>query len=224
MPLWMNGLSLSTPKGKNMRAALIILALIFLAHGALAAEDVQPKFTKNELYKHFRYTLSPKEAFDFVQQAAVWLSEQGEAGLDEFGKPFSKWNHMDGTKIQLGVWNAEKGMILRHCNPKLQHLVGIPNLTHKVKDHSGRLGGLVLRNKLLKNPKGAWTTWYSTFILSATGVEEPMYLLNFGVGVPGYPWQVTAYFPYEVDSLEELQEVVDDLDALVEQWSTIEFE
>ncbi|MGL1862755.1 MAG: hypothetical protein OCC46_09575 [Pseudodesulfovibrio sp.] len=178
--------------------------------------------TKDELLAHFRYTTSPRTAFDHIQKAALWLSKQGKAGLDEFSKPYSQWNHLDGSTIQVQLWKSDECMVLRHPNPDLQHIVGVSKLGDGFKDHSGKLVALEQCTKLFNSPKGAFSATFTTYIKSVTGIEEPMYQLNFGVGVPGYPWQVVGHMPYQADSAEEMHKVVEDLNALVDEWSIID--
>lgn len=211
-----------------MRAIVIVMSCFILAvfpfgaHAEESSKKEQPEFTKESILKHFRYHYSPKEAFDTVQKAALWLSEKGEAGLEAFSKPNSEWNNLDGYHLQLQVHKCDEGMVFRHPNPKLKRIVGVPNLASKFKDHSGKLIGLVHCKKMLENPKGAWEVTYTTFNKSSTGVEDVVEQFQFGVGVPGYPWQVVSHLPYQVDSPEELEKVAEELNALVDEWSFIE--
>ncbi len=200
---------------------LFSLAIILAMTATVSAQEPSKSFTRESLLAHYRYTYSPKETFDYIQQAALWLSKQGETGLDEFGAPFTKWNTLDGYHLQVQVWSIEEGEILRHPNPKLQHIVGVPKLINHHKDHSGRLASLEQMNKMKRSPKGAWTVTYTTYEKSVTGVADPFYVLNLGIKVPGYPWYIITHLPYQTESNEEAQKAVDDLNGLVDEWSII---
>lgn len=204
-------------------ALSIVALLLFVSATAYAeTEDSKNPFTKESICKHFRYTISPQQAFLKAREIAKWLAEEGESGVQVFGAPSSQWNNMDGYHLFFQVWRCSDGAALAHPNPSLQHLTGTPGVLNMYKDHAGKLAPLSLCSVLKQNPAGGWSYSYTTYIKSVTKVEEPFFTLMLGVSVPGRPWSVVTYLPYEEDSEKKVKVFVEDLNALVDEWSRVD--
>lgn len=135
--------------------ASILVLLLLISTGAHAQESNE--FTRDSILAHYRDNYPPRQAFDLVQEAALWLAKESELGLKDFALPYTKWNTLDDKHLQVQIWSSEDGFIVRHPNPKLHHLVGILKLANQHKDHSGRLAALEQINRMMRSPKEAWS-------------------------------------------------------------------
>ena len=205
----------------KMFTRLFFLALFLSNSSTVFGEPGKTQFTQENIYKHFRYVTSPKETMINVQKAALWLSKKGKSGLKEFDKPVSKWNNLDGYHSFMAVSDCSQGSLVSHPNPQLHRMKKIKNLIAQFKDFSGRAVQLDLCLRMQKNPRGAWVATTQTFIRSTTLVKEPMLLFQFGIRVPGYPWEVYGVLPGNADSQESPDQFVSERNALVNEWSII---
>lgn len=207
----------------------ILCALIIPYVNADQEQSQKGKFAIELLYRHFESHYTPRDLLQRAQREAIYLAEQFEKGeeawkkvLDEYNRPFSQWNQLDGLHPFSHIFDLKNASCVTHPNPGLSKLLNVKNLMLRFKDHAGRLVTLELKNKTEKNPTGSWTFHYTTFVKSETRIATLLYALYATVTVPGTQYCVTAIMPHRGYSIEEMDKKVDYLDSMVEHWSIME--
>ncbi len=205
-------------------ASVAIVVIEMMSPLPLWAQESGPPRTIEAVYKHFRYTSSPKAALRFAQEAALWLSEQGEAGLPEFDKPGTRWGmgQVTGRDLSAFVIDCSQGMVVTHPNPRLHKLKHIEGLAKSFKDFQGRLVALDCCQKVEQQPKGVFCTTYTVWVRSVTGLRDPQYMFRISVKVPNLPYEIVVALPYEASSRDELDMMAAELTMLVDDWSLID--
>ncbi len=211
--------------------AFILFTTMVSIPKIMAEEDPaeKDKYSTELLIRYFESRYTPKDLLHKAQKEAMYLEKQcitGESAckkaIDEFNKPFTKWNQLDGFSPFSQIHNYDKGSVEAHPNPKLHKLRHIENLVYKFKDHSGRICVLPGFKKIKDQPHGVWIVQYTTFINAATKIATPLYLYDVLVDVPGTPYHVSAVMPARGNSIEEMDKMVEYLDSMTEFWSIME--
>lgn len=218
-----------------MKKMIFVLSVIVFFTAGVQAVVAQDETIQNDefaieiLYKHFESHYTPRDLLHKAQTEAMYIAgefkkskEAGKKAIDEFNKPFTRWNTMDGLSPFSQIHNTEKGWVEAHPNPGLHKMRYIENLAQKFKDHAGRTCVFEGHEKLKNQPKGVWIFQFSTFIKSRTKISTPYYTLNVFVSIPGTPYNVNTIMPYRGYSIKEMDKTVEYLDSMVQHWSIME--
>ncbi len=215
------------------RLVAVCLLLVLLACPCFAQEEdkavAKDAFTIELLYRYFESRYTPRDFLIMTQKRALYIAgefgksrEEGLAAIDEFNRPFTRWNQLDGFHPQFNVNNNEKGSAVANPNFRLHKMRNVDGLLLKFKDHAGRLVGAEGFNRLKTRPNGAWFFQYSTFVKSETKVASPFFSLDVLVNVPGTKYHVQGAMPFKQHSLEEVELTVEYLDKMTPVWSIME--
>lgn len=207
---------------KTTFSLTLFLFVILLTAYPSIAEEKEHKFSVEGIYNHFE-TLSIKNFFQHVQKAALWLSVEGEYGIEEINKPYTKWNYMDAMSPYFCVIDCEKSKLIAHPNPSIQWLLNKQDLFKNNKDKNGKLWILVGCNKINEYPKGFWLSQYTTFERNITGLAERLYIQTIFIQVPNSSMQIVGFFPVRSSSITESEQITEKLNSMVETWSIKEF-
>ncbi len=211
---------------KVLQLILILLSWIFAT--SIYAEE---QWTAEKIYKHFRYTYSPKQIFLTLQKDARWFADQCKKGeeqcdfaLQEFNKPNSKYVAvnwpLDGYHPHYSVANFKANIFAAHPNKALHRIVNNPKVkSRNFKDRAGRFVGLIAFDQVKNYPKGSWFYQISSWDKSITRLNDTFMIINSIVQIKGTDFQLLVSMPFQVKNEEEFQEVVDDLNELVFEWS-----
>ncbi len=140
---------------------------------------------------------TPEEVIQKVREAAKFLAEKKEAGLDEFNKKDGKWVWKD---TYVFVFNCDEGKIVAHpIKPQLigKNLIGL-------KDVKGNLFFVQLC-EAAKNPKGGWVEYW----WPKPGEKTPSRKITFMIKVEGTPYQVGAGVYDDTISVDELNKLLE---------------
>ncbi len=160
---------------------LVVSFLVFVGVSVLRAEE----------------KATPQEVIQKVQEAAKFLAEKKEAGLEEFNKKNGRWVWKD---TYVFVFNCEKGTAAAHpIKPKLvgKNLLG-------VKDIKGNLFFVQLC-EVAKKPKGGWVEYW----WPKPGEKTPSRKITYILQVEGTPYQVGAGVYDDTISLDELNKMLE---------------
>ena len=165
-----------------------IVVLVIFSIPAIAEEDI---------YKDNPFYLVMVK----VQEAADYLSKNGEDGLAEFNKEDGKFTWGQGKYVF--VYNCEEGLIVGHPAP-----ARIGGKISERVDGKGYYYGADLCTAANK-PKGGWVEYYRRTDTAdkTTGGEMYKRKVTYILKVPGKPYEVGAgmYEPNKtVDELNEL--------------------
>ena len=137
-----------------------------------------------------------KEVYEKVAEAAAFLSDKGESGLDEFQKPHGRFvwknSYVEVTKC-----------IDNYCfpGPKSKD-VGL-NLQRLKCYITGKAYILDLCTQAMNNPKGAWIEyWYPR-----AGFDQPQRRVSFMMPAAGTDYQVVASVYDNSTTLKELNKL-----------------
>jgi hypothetical protein len=206
---------------------LFIICCCFISSSIVAEE----KWTPEKIYKHFRYSYSPKEVFQSTQKDVQWFSKQCKKGkkqcalaLQEFNKSDSKYVAvnwpMDGYHPHYTVFNCKTHLFVGHSNKALHRILNNPKVDlRKVKDKAGRALGLIACNIVEKYPGGSWMYQITTWDRSITKLSDTIITLGPVFQVKGTDYQILTSFPYKAENEKQLAEIVIDLNELTLEWS-----
>ena len=201
---------------------VLFLFIIFFSLSPSLAEEKKKQFTINSIYNHFE-TLSIKNFFQHVQRAALWLSVEGECGLEEINKPYTKWNYMDAMSPYFCVIDCEKSQLVAHPNPSVQWLLNKQDIFKNNKDKNGKLWIIAGCENIKENPKGFWLSQFTTFERNITGLAERLFVQTVFVQVPNSTMQIAGFFPYRALTVSESEHKAKLLNEKIEDWSIKEF-
>jgi hypothetical protein len=166
-------------------AMRIFLILIFLSP-SLA-------YTQSEMVTG---AATPREVYEKVAEAAIFLSTTGKGGLKEFQNPTGKFvwknTHVEVTKC-----------IDNYCLPSPKSKdVGL-NMSKLKCYKTGKFYVLELCNEAMYNPKGAWIEYWHP----RTGFKKPQRKVSFMMPASNTPYQVVSGIYDESTTLEELKKI-----------------
>jgi cytochrome c len=159
--------------------------------------------------------VTPKELFDKVGEAMVFIMENGEAGVQAMSEKAAD-NPFIWKDTYVFVFQCPKQVIVAHPNPKLINNKAV----WKLKDPKGKLIMQTLCEVATNAENGGWFDYYwpkkqtkksKTTVEKLGDTETLARKVTFSIQVPGTPYQVAAGI-YD-DSLS-----VDELNANIESW------
>jgi len=139
---------------------------------------------------------TPREVYEKVEAAALFLSMTGKAGLKEFQNPTGKFvwknTHVAVTKC-----------IDNYCLPSPKSKdIGLNMSTLKCYK-TGKFYILELCNEAMYNPKGAWIEHWQP----KPGVDKPQRKVSFMMPASNTPYQVVSGIFDDSTTLEELNKI-----------------
>lgn len=215
---------MNIPYPKLIVSIFLSLAMATFAIHAQATESKPPFADKAELYDHFKDPALIKALYFKARDLSIWVSTKCAKGekncneaLDVMMEPFSQWNNLDGKNATRQVINCDAETVVAHPNPALHKIVG-KRLAKIIRDINGKLWVFGLCEDLKESPDGYWTSQFSSWDLSITGMNE-VWVLSFAVQVPGTSYQVLSHIPHYVKTPREIDAKVEELNGLVKKWS-----
>ena len=138
---------------------------------------------------------TPAEVVKMTHNAVTFLTESGDAGLEEFDNKDGRWVWKDTYTF---VMNCESGDMIAH--PVSPHLK-----KKKLFGLSDVKGNLIFVElcEAAKNPKGSWAEYW----WNQPGEKKPSRKITFIQQVPGTPYQVGTGIYDETASAEELKKL-----------------
>jgi cytochrome c len=138
---------------------------------------------------------TPEEVVQKVNQAAQYLAQQGEAGLEAFRTEGSEYVWKDSYVV---VQDCEKGTAIAHpISPELEGR----NINTLI-DQTGKAFGQELC-EAAQQPQGGWVE----YMWPKPGEQEPSRKVSYVKAVEGTPYSVLAGVYDEDASVEELQQI-----------------
>lgn len=181
------------------KKVLVALLIAFGIHYQVSAEE----------------EVTPRELFEKVSQAVMFLLDNGESGLEAMSERAAD-NPFIWKDTYVFVLDCDKKMLVAHPNPKLENNPEMWGL----EDPDGKLLLPPLCAAAASSPNGGWydyrwpkkQTKDSKTTATSIGDKETLARkISFTVRVPGTPWSVGAGI-YD-DSL-----TVEELDAKISEW------
>ncbi len=123
---------------------------------------------------------TPEDVIGKVKEAAVFLSNAGDGGLQEFMDRNGRWVWKD---TYVWVIHAEKGTDAAH--PVKAKLVGMPLMS--IKDTNGKYFFAEFCDMATKS-NGGWVD----YLWPKVGEKKPSRKITYVLQVPGSPYQVAA--------------------------------
>jgi signal transduction histidine kinase len=137
--------------------------------------------------------VTPEEVIAKVREAAEYLSEKGDAALNEFNDPKGPWVWKD---TYVFVMDCDNDVYVGH---PMKEVLG--KKISKMVDGAGSYVG-VEECKVAKKPNGGWVE----IMWPKLGTTEPLRKVCYMLRLPGQPYAVGSGM-YEPDmTLEELNE------------------
>jgi len=139
---------------------------------------------------------TPREVYEKVEEAALFLSMTGKGGLKEFqnqtGKFVWKNTHVAVTKC-----------IDNYCLPSPKSKdIGL-NMAKLKCYKTGKFYILELCNEAMYNPKGAWIEYWQP----KPGFDKPQRKVSFMMPASNTPYQVVSGIYDDSTTLEELNKI-----------------
>ena len=137
-----------------------------------------------------------KEVYEKVAEAAAFLSENGESGLNEFQKP-------NGKFVWKNTYVEVTKCIDNYCLPSPKSKdVGL-NFSRLKCYITGKFYILDLCKETMHNPKGAWIEyWYPR-----AGFDQPQRRVSFMMPAANTDYQVVSSVYDDSTTLEELNKI-----------------
>ena len=141
-------------------------------------------------------TATVREVYEKVAEAAAFLSENGESGLNEFQKP-------NGRFVWKNTYVEVTKCIDNYCLPSPKSKdVGL-NFARLKCYITGKFYILDLCTEAMHNPKGAWIEyWYPR-----AGFDQPKRRVSFMMPAASTDYQVVASVYDDSTTLEELNKL-----------------
>lgn len=143
---------------------------------------------------------TPQEVIQKVKEAAEFLAEKGEAGLEEFKKMDGPWVFKD-TYVFVFDCEGEHALVA-HIMPQI-----VGKDLNTLKSPDGTNIGTALCGTVQKNPNGSWVEY--TWPRVVKGEKEFSRKLTYMKNVPGQPYEVGAGIYDEDISMEKLENMID---------------
>ena len=138
---------------------------------------------------------TPEEVVDKAKQAAQYLAEEGEAGLEEFRGKDSPYVWKDSYVV---VQDCEEGRAVAH--PISPDLEGTD--LGALKDETGKAFAQELCAQA-QRPQGGWVE----YMWPKPGEQEPSRKIAYALSVEGTPYVVVSGVYDEDATVEELEKV-----------------
>ncbi len=139
---------------------------------------------------------TPAEVVEMTHKAVAFLTEAGDAGLEEFNDPNGRWVWKNTYTF---VMNCESGDIVAH--PVSPHLK--KKKLFGLADVKGNLIFVELC-EAAKNPKGGWAEYW----WNQPGEKKPSRKITFIQQVPNTSYQIGAGLYDENASVETLKKMI----------------
>ena len=139
---------------------------------------------------------TPREVYEKVEEAALFLSMAGEGGLKAFQNPTGRFvwknTHVAVTKC-----------IDNYCLPSPKSTdIGL-NMSKLKCYKTGKFYILELCNEAMYNPKGAWIEYWQP----KPGFKKPQRKVGFMMPASNTPYQVVSGIYNDSATLEELNKI-----------------